>query len=149
VDPAEAHVHRARAVERTGLGHDRAMDLPRELLDLLQNRALCFVATLNPDGSPQLTQTWADTDGEHILINTVETHQKIKNVRRDARVALNIVDPDRPFRYFDVRGRVVGVSTDGAAEHIDKLSHRYTGKPYSFGRGGTRMLLTIEADKVR
>jgi PPOX class probable F420-dependent enzyme len=125
------------------------MDLPEELLDLLRNRALCFIATIMPDGAPQLTETWVDTDGTHILVNTVEGFQKIKNVQRDPRVALNIADPDRPVRYFDIRGRVVGISTDGATEHIEKLSHRYTGKPYSFGRGGTRVLLTIEVDKVR
>ncbi len=124
------------------------MDLPEKLLDLLQNRALCFIATLMPDGAPQLTETWVDTDGKHILVNTVAGFQKIKNVERDPRVALNIADPNMPVRYFNVRGRVVGVSTEGAAEHIEKLSHRYTGKPYSFGRGGTRVLLTIEADKV-
>jgi PPOX class probable F420-dependent enzyme len=125
------------------------MDLPQELLDLLRNRALCFIATVMPDGAPQLTETWVDTDGRHILVNTVEGFQKIRNVERDPRVALNIADPDMPVRYFNVRGRVIDVSTDGAAEHIEKLSHRYTGKPYSFGRGGTRVLLTIEADKVR
>jgi PPOX class probable F420-dependent enzyme len=125
------------------------MDLPEKLLDLLQNRALCFIATVMPDGSPQLTETWVDTDGKHILVNTVAGFQKIKNVERDPRVALNIADPDMPVRYFNVRGRVVGISAEGAAEHIEKLSHRYTGKPYTFGRGGTRVLLTIEADKVR
>jgi PPOX class probable F420-dependent enzyme len=94
-------------------------------------------------------QTWVDTDGTHILVNTVDGFQKLRNVRRDPRVALNIADPDEPVRYFDVRGRVVGISTDGAAEHIEMLSQRYTGKPHSLGRRGTRVLLTIEVDRVR
>lgn len=124
------------------------MDLPKELLDLLHDRALCFIATVMPDGSPQLTEVWVDTDGTHILVNTVEGFRKLRNVRRDPRVALNIADPERPVRYFNLRGRVVAITTDGAAEHIEKLSHRYTGKPYSFGRGGTRVLLTIEVESI-
>ncbi|HEY3708928.1 MAG TPA: pyridoxamine 5'-phosphate oxidase family protein [Amycolatopsis sp.] len=57
-----------------------------------------------PDGSPQLTQTWVDTDGKHVLVNTVQGHQKVRNVERDPRVALNIVDAANPFRYYRVRG---------------------------------------------
>jgi PPOX class probable F420-dependent enzyme len=81
--------------------------LPDELLDLLGRPSLCFVATIMPDGSPQLTQTWVSTDGEHILVNTPDHSQKARNVARDPHVALNIVDPDNPRRYFAVRGRVI------------------------------------------
>ena len=82
--------------------------LPDDLLDLLRKPSPCFVATVMPDGSPQLTQTWVTTDGEHVVINIVEGHQKAKNLARDSRVAVNIVDPDNVFRYYAVRGRVVG-----------------------------------------
>jgi PPOX class probable F420-dependent enzyme len=103
-----------------------------------------------PDGSPQLTQTWVDTDGRHILINSVRGHQKINNIERDPRVALNVSDGNRPSRYYAIRGRVLSVSTDGAVEHIEKLAHRYLGGPYPWfgGRDQVRLLLTIEADKV-
>ena len=67
--------------------------LPDDLLDLLRKPSPCFVATLMPNGSPQLTQTWVTTDGENIVINIVDGHQKAKNLARDSRVAVNIVDP--------------------------------------------------------
>ncbi|MET7946364.1 PPOX class F420-dependent oxidoreductase [Micromonospora sp. NPDC005324] len=127
------------------------MDLPDDLLTLLREPSTCFVTTLMPDGSPQLTQTWVDTDGKHILINTVETHQKTRNVRRDPRVAVAISDPQKPGRYHEVRGRVVRTSTEGAAEHIDQLAQRYLGGPYPWfgGRDQIRIILTIEPDRVR
>ncbi|GAB3957256.1 PPOX class F420-dependent oxidoreductase [Micromonospora vulcania] len=126
------------------------MDLPDNLLALLREPSTCYVTTLMPDGSPQLTQTWVDTDGTNILINTVETHQKTRNVRRDPRVAVAISDPQKPGAYHEVRGRVVRVSTEGAAEHIDQLSQRYLGGPYPWfgGRDQVRIILTIEADRV-
>ncbi len=98
----------------------------------------------------QLTQTWCDTDGEHILINTVETHQKARNLARDPRVSVAVADPDQPMRYISVRGRCVAATTDGAAEHIDQLSQKYLGRPYpGFGGGaGTRLLLTIVVDRI-
>lgn len=124
--------------------------LPRELLDLLRSPSTCYLATTMPDGSPQLTQTWVDTDGEHVLVNTVSGYQKTKNVARDPRVALTISDPARPSRYFSVRGRVMDTSTDNAAEHIEALAQRYLGTPYPWygGRDQVRLVLTIRADRV-
>jgi PPOX class probable F420-dependent enzyme len=126
------------------------VELPQGLLDLLQRPSLCFVATLMPDGSPQLTETWVDTDGEHVLINTVAGFQKVRNIERDPRVALTVADPDQPARYYSVRGRVLDVTPDGAAEHIEKLARRYLGGPYPWygGRDQQRLLLTIGDAKV-
>ena len=126
------------------------MDLPAGLLDLLREPSLCYLSTLMPDGSPQLTQTWVDTDGEHILINSVAGFQKIRNVDRDPRVALTVSDPENPRRYYRVRGRVLNVTADGAADHIEKLAHRYLGGPYPWygGRDQVRLLMTIEALRV-
>ena len=70
------------------------MTIPDDLLALLRGAAPCFVATVMPDGSPQLTETWVDTDGENVVINTVEGFQKVRNLRRDPRVSLNVCDPD-------------------------------------------------------
>lgn len=125
-------------------------ELPDELVALLKDNAVCYIATVMPDGSPQLTQTWCDTDGTHVIINTVETHQKARNIGRDPRVAVTIFDPTRPGRYFGIRGRVVEATTDGAAEHIEALAQRYLGGPYPWwgGRDQTRLLLTIAADRV-
>jgi PPOX class probable F420-dependent enzyme len=126
------------------------VDLPAGLLDLLGRPSPCFVATLMPDGAPQMTQTWVDTDGEHVLINTVAGFQKVRNMERDDRVALNVADPDDVSRYYAVRGRVVSITPDGAAEHIDRLAQKYLGGPYPWfgGRDQQRLLVTIAAEKV-
>ena len=126
------------------------MALPEDLLDLLRRPSPCFVATTNPDGSPQLTQTWVDTDGEHVLVNTVEGYQKVRNMRRDPRVAVNVADPANTFRYYRIRGRVVDITAEGGAEHIDVLAKRYTGQPYRWygGRDQVRLIVTIEAEHV-
>jgi len=126
------------------------VNLPKDLIALLQQSSLCHVATLMPDGSPQMTQTWVDTDGEHILINTVQGFQKLKNVERDPRVAMNVSDPSNPSRYYEVRGRVVGITTKGGAEHIEALAQRYLGGPYPWygGRDQVRVVLTISAEKI-
>jgi PPOX class probable F420-dependent enzyme len=127
-----------------------AVPLPDGLLDLLRKPSLCFVATTMPDGSPQLTQTWVTTDGEHVVINSPDHTQKIRNVGRDPRIAINVVDPDNTRRYFLVRGRVVDVTTDGATEEINEISQKYLGTPYPnfSGRPETRVSVTIEADSV-
>jgi PPOX class probable F420-dependent enzyme len=124
--------------------------LPDALLDLLRRPSPCFLSTLMPDGSPQMTQTWVDTDGTDVLINTVRGHQKVRNVERDPRVALNVADPDDPSRYFEVRGRVTEVTEDGARQHIDELSQRYIGRPYPWfgGRDQVRLLVRISPEKV-
>ena len=126
------------------------MALPPELLAVLNARAICFVTTLMPDGSPQITQTWAGTDGEHILINTVDTHQKTRNITRDPRVAIGIADPAAPSRSWGIRGYVVSATTEHAREHIDELSQKYIGRPYpGFGGGAQqRVLLTVKVDKL-
>ena len=124
--------------------------LPADLRALLERPAVCLISTIDPDGSPQLTQTWVGTDGEHILINTVEGFRKLQNVRRDPRVAVSILDPDQPRNYWSVKATVLSATTDGAAENIDELSHKYTGGPYRSwtGKPQTRVLLTIRVDKV-
>jgi PPOX class probable F420-dependent enzyme len=124
--------------------------LPAELVTLLRGSSTCYVATTMPDGSPQLTQTWADTDGTHVVINTVVGYQKARNVDRDPRVAVTVSDPANPSRYFSVRGRVVEATTEGGAEHIEALAQRYLGGPYPWygGRDQTRLVLRIAADRI-
>jgi PPOX class probable F420-dependent enzyme len=126
------------------------VDLPDGLVTLLREPNPCFITTLMRDGSPHVTETWVDTDGEHVIINTVQTHQKVKNVERDPRVAVAVCDRANPSRYYAVRGRVVGITSQGGAEHIEVLSQRYTGRPYQrYGsRDQVRVILTISAEKV-
>jgi PPOX class probable F420-dependent enzyme len=92
------------------------VDLPEDLIALLRQPSSCYLATTMPDGSPHLTQTWVDTDGEHIVINTVQGFQKARNVERDPRVAVSVSDPSNPSRYYAVRGRVVKAATEGGSE---------------------------------
>ena len=125
-------------------------ELPADLLDLLNAPSICLIATIDPDGAPQLTETWVETDGSHIVINTVEGFRKLANVRRDPRVAISILDRERPVRYYSVRGTVVDSTTEGGAEGIERLSHKYTGGPYRPFRPGpqTRVVLTIRVDRI-
>jgi PPOX class probable F420-dependent enzyme len=126
------------------------MDLPDGLLTLLRAPSPCFIATVMADGAPHLTQTWVDTDGKHVLVNTVDGFQKIKNIERDPRIALAVSDAGNPSHYYWIRGRVIDVTADGARDHIEKLAQRYLGTAYPWygGRDQTRLLLTIEADKI-
>ena len=117
---------------------------------LLQEPAFCQLATLMPDGSPQNTQVWVDTDGEHILINTAQGRQKERNVQRDPRVAVNVVDPTNAWRIGMVRGRVVEVTTEGADELIDQLAKKYLNvETYPFRRPEeVRVTLKILPEKI-
>jgi PPOX class probable F420-dependent enzyme len=126
------------------------VELPAGLLELLHRPSPCFVATLMPDGAPQMTQTWVDTDGTHVLINTVAGFQKVRNMERDDRVALNVVDPGDVARYYEVRGRVVSITAEGAAEHIERLARKYLGGPYPWygGRDQVRLLVSIAAERI-
>jgi len=127
-----------------------SVNLTEELIALLRDKSTCYLATSMADGSPQVTQTWVDTDGEHILINSVQTHVKTRNIERDGRVAVAISHPDNPTRYFQVRGRVVDVTTKGAVDHIEALAQKYLGKPYPWygGRDQVRVIFVIEPDSV-
>ena len=126
------------------------MQLPDKLVALLEQPALCYIATSMPAGSPQLTQTWVDTDGGHVIINSVLTHQKVRNIQRDPRVAVAVSDPKNPGSFWQVRGRVLDVAQEGAVEHIEKLSQKYNGGPYPWygGRDQVRVMLIIEADHI-
>ena len=126
------------------------MELTDDLLALLRGRSTCYIATVMPDGSPQLTQTWVDTDGRHVLVNTVEGFQKVRNVTRDPRVALTVADPAQPHRYTSIRGRVIQMTREGADDQLEALSQRYLGGPYpGFGApAGARVILVIEVERL-
>lgn len=126
------------------------VELSEELLELLRVPSICYIATTMADGSPQLTQTWVDTDGEHVIINSVQGYVKMKNIERDPRVAVAISDPANPSRYFQVRGRVIDTTTNGAVEHIEMLAQKYLGMPYQWygGRDQVRVIIVIEPENV-
>lgn len=107
------------------------MQINREIDDsiirLLTGKNFAFVATLMKDGSPQITPTWTDFDGNSILINTAEGRTKQRNVSRDRRVAISIADQNNPYHMVTIRGKVTEQTSKGADEHIDKLAKRYLG----------------------
>ena len=124
--------------------------IPQQYLDLFDKKAFGHLATIMPDGSPQTTPVWVDFDGKHVRFNSALGRVKDKNVRRDPRVAISIQDSEKPYRYLEVRGRVVEITQDGAEEHINKLSQKYTGKPVYAKRSPdeVRVLYKIEPHKV-
>jgi PPOX class probable F420-dependent enzyme len=126
------------------------VELTEELQALLRGRSTCYLATSMADGSPQVTQTWVDTDGEHVLINSVRSHVKTRNIERDPRVAVAVSDPEHPSSYVQLRGRVLKVTTDGAADHIEVLAQRYLGKPYPWygGRDQVRVIFVIKPESI-
>ena len=125
-------------------------ETPSRLIAMLRAASPCLIATTNPDGSPQLTQTWVDTDGTHILINTVEGYRKLKNIERDPRVAVSVLDRDDSSTYYSVAGTVIATDTEAGRAGIEELSRKYTGKPYRSYAGGNqiRVLLTIRIDRI-
>ena len=124
--------------------------IPSNYTDLLQKQAFAHLATLNADGSPQVTPVWVDFDGSHIIVNTARGRVKDRNLRRDGRVALSIADPANPYRYLGIQGRVVSMTEAGADAHIDKMAKKYLNKDTYPFRTPTevRVLVTIEPEKV-
>jgi PPOX class probable F420-dependent enzyme len=122
--------------------------VPEKYRDLFQKRAFANLGTLMPDGSPQVTPVWVDFDGEHVIFNSAKGRQKDRNVRRDPRVALTLMDPDNPYRYLEIRGRVAEITEDGAAEHIHKLAKKYLGvDKYPYAQPGeVRVLYKVRPE---
>jgi PPOX class probable F420-dependent enzyme len=121
--------------------------IPEKFLDLLQpeTKAYAFLATLMPDGSPQVTPVWFDYVNGRIRINTLRGRVKDRNMSRDARVALTIMDLGQPFRHLSVRGRIAAETEAGAREHIDVLARKYLGQDYAWLRpGDVRVIYEIE-----
>jgi len=124
-------------------------DITPGLNGLLKEASYGQLATLMPDGAPQVTQVWLDTDGTHILVNTGADHRKAKNVQLDPRVAINIHDA-RAMRIAHIRGRVVEVTSAGADQHVDELARKYLGaEKYPWRRPGEeRIILKIQPEKI-
>jgi PPOX class probable F420-dependent enzyme len=101
--------------------------IPENFLDLTQKKAFAQFATLMPDGSPHVSPVWFEYDGKFIVINSAKGRVKDRNVRRDPRVGIDIVDPDNPYRHLSIRGRVVEITEQGADNQIDKLAKKYLG----------------------
>jgi PPOX class probable F420-dependent enzyme len=129
-----------------------ATTIPASHADLLQltKPAFAQLATVNADGTPQVTPVWVDYDGTHLLVNTARGRVKTRNLERNPLVALAISDPENPYRYVGVQGRVVEMTEKGADAHIDKMAKKYLNKDsYPFRQPGeVRVIVKIAPDKV-
>jgi PPOX class probable F420-dependent enzyme len=123
--------------------------IPDSHKDLFDKPAFGSFTTLMPDGSPQTTPVWVDFVDGKVWVNTALGRQKDKNVRHDPRVAVTLTDPQNPYRYLEIRGKVDDITTDGAASHIDKMAKKYLGQDkYPYAKPGEqRVLLKIRPDK--
>lgn len=125
------------------------MDLDADLQKLAATDSFAALTTLGPDGAPSTHMMWVDADDEHLLLNTEVHRQKYKNVMRDPRVAVTVVDSTSPYRYVEARGRVVGtIGGKAARDHIDALSRRYKGEDYATPIQSERVILQVDVEKV-
>jgi PPOX class probable F420-dependent enzyme len=122
------------------------MPFPEKFLDLFDKdkKVFLYLATVNAKGMPQVTPVWFDTDGDHILVNTNEGRLKDRNMKERPDIAMTIQDPDDPYRYLGIRGKVISHTTEGADEHINKLSLRYYGRPWTYREGQKRIIYKIQ-----
>ncbi len=127
------------------------VEIPKDLSDLLarETRALAHLALVLRDGTPQVTPVWFDWDGTHVIVNTARGRVKDKVMRRRPAVAVAISDPADPYRYLQIRGRVVAESEDGAYDKICDLNEKYRGKrQYPRRPGEVRVTYKIEPQHV-
>ena len=121
-------------------------EIPAAFSDLTNKKAFANLATVMPDGSPQVTPVWFDVADGRIRVNTAKGRVKARNMHDGSRVALSVLDPDNPYRYMQIRGRVVRETEQGADAHIDSLAKKYLGKDkYPFRQAGeVRVMYEIE-----
>lgn len=119
--------------------------------DLFDKKAFAVMATVGLDGHPQATPVWVDFDGRHVRFNTARGRIKDKNLQKNPRVALAIMDPDNPYRYVQIRGRVVEMTEEGADAHIDALAKKYIGQDrYPWKKPGeVRVIVKIAPESVQ
>jgi PPOX class probable F420-dependent enzyme len=124
--------------------------IPDKYLDLTQKKAFANLATVMPDGTPQVTPVWFDYTNGTLRVNTAQGRVKARNMQQGAAVALAIMDPDNPYRYVQIRGHVAKATEDGADAHIDQLAKKYLGQDkYPYRQPGeVRVTCEIAADKI-
>jgi PPOX class probable F420-dependent enzyme len=131
---------------------DVMAEIPASFLDLLtEKKAFAHLATLQPDGSPQVTPVWFDYGNGIVRVNTAKGRVKARNMAVGVKVALSILDPDNAYRYIQIRGSVTKEITDGADAHIDSLAKKYLGKDtYPFRQPGeVRVIYEITPSAVQ
>jgi PPOX class probable F420-dependent enzyme len=126
------------------------MKIPDSHMDLFSKKAFAHLATIMSDGTPQVTPVWVDFDGTHVLVNSARGRLKDRNVTARPQVGIEISDPENPYRYLSVQGRVARITEEGADAHIDKLAMKYMGKDkYPYRKPDEkRVLYYVEPIKV-
>jgi PPOX class probable F420-dependent enzyme len=126
------------------------IELPDKARALIEGKNFGNLATVMPDGSPHVAPVWIDYDAGDVLINTAEGRQKLKNIRHDPRVAVDVLNSENPYEMVTLRGRVVEVTHEGADAHIDKLAKKYLGRDtYPYRQPGEqRAIIRIEPEKI-
>jgi PPOX class probable F420-dependent enzyme len=117
---------------------------------LIARPVLASLATVNPDGSPQVTPLWVEVEGDDLVFNTARGRKKARNLERDGRVAVTVVDPDDTYNVVAVEGTVTEVSTEGADAHIDALAKKYLGVDSYPMRtpDEVRLRVTVRTDRI-
>lgn len=122
-------------------------EIPTGYKDLLEKKVYAHLATAGPDGRVASNPVWLNSDGRHIFFNSARGRLKDRWIRKNPHVALSLVDPENPYRYLEIRGRVVDITEDGADAHIDQLAHKYLGTDYPFRQPGeVRVKYTVEPE---
>ena len=118
--------------------------------DIFDKKTFASLATVMPDGTPQVTPVWIDYDGKHVLVNSARGRRKDKNMKVGSPVALALIDPDNAYRYVQVRGRVAEVTEQGADQQIDRMAKKYLDKDkYPFRQPGeVRVIYKIEPEST-
>lgn len=124
--------------------------IPKEFRDLLTEKHIAHLATVNPDGSPQISPIWIDYNEEKelVIFNTARGRIKERNILANDQVALSIRDNSNPYRYLLIQGKVVDINEEGADDHIGQLGMRYMDKKFPVIPGDTRIIISIKPHKV-
>jgi PPOX class probable F420-dependent enzyme len=119
--------------------------------DIFDKKTFCYVATVSPSGKPQVTPVWCEFDGTHVVFNTARGRVKDKHLAKNPQISLAAGDPDNPYRYVQVQGRVTDVTEKGADDHIDKMAKKYIGADKYPGRkpGEVRMIVKVLPERVQ
>ena len=119
-----------------------AAKIPENYLDLFQKPAFGSLSTVMPDGGPQTNPVWVDLQDGELWVNTAVGRLKDRNMKRDPRVSVAIIDPENPYRFLEIRGKVREATEEGATQHIDKMAKKYLGKDkYPFAQPGEQRIL--------
>jgi hypothetical protein len=127
-----------------------AASLNEKQLKFITDKSFGHIATINKDGSPQVSPVWLDWDGRHLIVNSEQKRLKVRNIKRDPRVAVSIQDPANPYSYIEIRGRAVDVTSEGAMDGIDRLAKKYMGQDkYPLHQpGDVRVVIKVAPEHV-